>query len=745
MTDLTPAHDAPVGVLDRPVEVDAAPLAGAGTAPAAGDWPPGPRPGRVACFVRGKESDAPWVRPALLALLAATAVLYLWDLGASGWGNSFYSAAVQAGTKSWKAFFFGSSDASNFITVDKPPAFLWPMEISARIFGLNSWSVLAPQALEGVATVGLVYLSVRRWFSAQAAILGGAVVALTPVAALMFRYNNPDAMLAMLLAGALYATMRGLERAQTKWLVLAGALVGFGFITKMMQAFLILPVMAVVYLLAAPTGWWRRVWQVCLMGVATLVAAGWWVAAVALTPAADRPYVGGSQDNSILNLIFGYNGFGRITGHETGSVGGGTVAGSMWGPTGLTRLFNAEFGNMMSWLLPGALVLGSVLLGITIRARRTDRERAALLLWGGSLVSTGLVISLAQGIIHPYYLVALAAPLGGLVGIATMGLWQRRDRVVGRLGLAAGLAATVVWTYILLGRTSDWFPALRPFVAVAGALGVVAILALPLLRPVPKLAVGLVATLGLGAALAAPLFSTVATAATPHNGAIPSVTPSAAGGFGGGPGGFPGGRGPRAFAGGGFPGGAAPSFRGGFPGAGTGGFPGAGNGTGRFPGAGTGTGRFPGAGTGTGAFPGGFPPGVGGRANGAFGGGGPGGILGASQSNAALNRRLQANAGRYTWAAATVSANSAAGYQLASGEPVMAIGGFNGTDPAPTLAQFEKYVAEAKIHYFIAGGRGGGPGGAAGSSNDASEITSWVESHYTAETVGGVTVYDLTS
>ena len=270
-----------------------------------------------------------------MALLAATAVLYLWDLGASGWANSFYSAAVQAGTKSWKAMFFGSSDSSNFITVDKPPAFLWPMEISARIFGLNSWSMLVPQALEGVATVGLVYLSVRRWFSAQAALLGGAVVALTPVAAMMFRYNNPDAMLALLLTAATYATMRGLERAQTKWLVLAGALVGFGFITKMLQAFLILPVIAVVYLLAAPTGWWRRVWQVCLMGVSVLVAAGWWVAAVALTPAADRPYVGGSQDNSILNFIFGYNGFGRLTGQESGSVGGGRVAGSMWGPTGV--------------------------------------------------------------------------------------------------------------------------------------------------------------------------------------------------------------------------------------------------------------------------------------------------------------------------------------------------------------------------------------------------------------------------
>ncbi len=749
MTDLTPAPDASVGVLDRPVELEADPTEGGGpAAPGAPTWPPGPRRGRFARFVRGKESDAPWVRPALLLLLVGTAVLYLWDLSANGWANSFYSAAVQAGSKSWKAFFFGSSDASNFITVDKPPAFLWPMEISARIFGVNSWSILVPQALEGVATVGLVYLSVRRWFSAQAAILAGAVVALTPVAAMMFRYNNPDAMLALLLTGATYATMRGLEKAQTKWLVLAGALIGFGFITKMMQAFLILPVIAVVYLLAAPTGWWRRVWQVVLMGVSVVVAAGWWVAAVALTPAADRPYVGGSQNNSILNLIFDYNGFGRLTGNESGSVGGGVGGAGMWGPTGWTRLFNDSFGNMMSWLLPGALVMGAVLLLVTLRTRRTDRERAALLLWGGSLVCIGLTISMAQGIIHPYYTVALAPPLGALVGIATMGLWERRATWVGRIGLAAGLGATVIWSYVLLGRTSDWFPALRPFVLVVGVLGVAAIVALPLLRTVPKLAVGLVAVLGLGAALAAPLFSTVATAATPHDGAIPSVTPTPAGGQGGPGGTFPGGFAGRFPGGGGF----RRALGGGFPG-GPGGFPSGASGQGAFPGGGFPGGGFPGGGTGSGKPSATFPGLGGGLQRGQGGGAGGGGFLNASQSNPALTKLLQADASRYTWAAATVNSNNAAGYQLASGEPIMSIGGFNGTDPAPTLAQFENYVAAGKIHYFIASGGGGGGGfggpggfaGGSGSADDASQITSWVESHFTAETVGGVTIYKLTS
>ena len=347
-------------------------------------------------------------------------------------------------------------------------------------------------------------------------------------------------------------------------------------------------------------------------------------------------------------------------------------------------------------------------------------------------MSIGLVISLGQGIIHPYYTVALAPPLGALVGIATMGLWQRRATWIGRIGLAAGLAATVVWSYVLLGRTSDWFPALRPFVAVAGGLGVVAILALPLLRRIPKLAIVLVATLGFGAAMAAPLFSTVATAATSHSGAIPSVTPTPAGGGGFGGGGFPGGGGGSRVR-------VRHAFAGGFPGAG-GGFPGAGGGTGAaggFPG--------PGAGTGTGN---GFPGGT--FRRGGFAGGGAGGgagFLNSSTSNAALDKALQADASKYTWAAATVNSNNASGYQLGSREPVMAIGGFNGTDPAPTLAQFEKDVSEGKIHYFIAsggGGFGGGGFGGGGATDDASQITSWVESHFTSETIGGVTVYNLT-
>ena len=187
------------------------------------------------------DADAVWARPALFGLLLLTAVLYIWGLGRSGYANEFYSAAVQAGTTSWKAFFFGSFDAANYITVDKPPASLWVMELSGRIFGFSSWSMLVPQALEGVAAVALLYATVRRWFSPAAALLSAAILAITPVAVLMFRFNNPDALLVLLMVAGAYATTRAVESGRTRWLALAGGLIGFAFLTKMFQAFLVVP------------------------------------------------------------------------------------------------------------------------------------------------------------------------------------------------------------------------------------------------------------------------------------------------------------------------------------------------------------------------------------------------------------------------------------------------------------------------------------------------------------------------
>ena len=452
--------------------------AGDGEGPAARAW--------VARLLRGPDRDPRWARPALLAVLAATALLYAIGLSRSGWANDFYAAAVQASTKSWKAFFFGSSDSSNFITVDKTPAFLWVMDISARIFGVNYWSVLVPQALEGVATVGVLYATVRRWFGPAAGLLAGVAMALTPVATLMFRFNNPDALLTLLLTVAAYAVTRAIEAGKTRWLVLAGAALGFGFLSKMLQAFLVLPGFAVAYLVAGPRGLGRRLGQLLAGGAALLLAAGWWVAAVLLIPAADRPYVGGSTTNNILQLTFGYNGVGRLDGNETGSVGGpaGHGVAATGGTAGLTRLFAADMGGQVSWLLPAALIALAALLWGTMRAPRTDRNRAAALVWGGWLLVTGAVFSLMAGIIHSYYTVALAPAIGALVGIGAVQLWKVRDGWPGHEGswfgrgtLAAGVMVTALWSYVLLDRTPGWYPWLRVLILLAGFAAAAALLA----------------------------------------------------------------------------------------------------------------------------------------------------------------------------------------------------------------------------------------------------------------------------
>ncbi|WP_410617907.1 ArnT family glycosyltransferase [Amycolatopsis sp. cmx-8-4] len=606
-----------------------------------------------------------WIKPSVAALLLGTGLLYLWDLAKTGWANDFYAMAAQAGTWSWKALFFGSLDPGNVVTVDKPPFSLWVMGLSGRIFGFSSWSLLVPNALAGVASVGLLYLAVRRLSGPGAGLLAGAALALTPVAALMFRYDNPDAFLVLLLVAGAYCVVRALDKASTWWLVLAGVAIGFGFLDKMLQAFLVLPAFVLVYAVAAPTSPGRRIGQLFAAAGAVLVSAGWWVAAVALWPVADRPYISGSTDNTVLELAFGYNGLGRIFGEgrggggggftpPTGAAAGGFGGGAFGGQTGLTRLFSGEFGAEASWLLPAALIGLVAGLWFTRRAPRTDGTRAALLLWGGWTVVTVLVFSYMSGIIHPYYTVALAPGIAGTLGISARELWRGRANFAARAVLAVMLAVSAVWGFVLLARTPEWQPWLRYALLVLSALAAFALLfgadRIRRLGPV-------VAAAGLCGALLGTASFTFATAATAHSGGTPSSGPAVASGRGFG--GFGGGRG-----------------------------------------------------------------GAGG-----FGGG---------QADTAVIDLLKGTTTK--WAAAQSGAMQSAGLALDSGRPVLAIGGFSGSDPAPTLRQFEQYVADGDIHYYVAGGRGGFGGG----RGTSGEIQTWVEQNFASSTVGSTTVYDLT-
>ncbi|MEG3629816.1 ArnT family glycosyltransferase [Streptomyces poriticola] len=708
----------------------------------------------------GRPADPRWARPALLGLLLVTGLLYLYNLSASGYANSFYSAAVQAGSQSWKAFFFGSLDAANAITVDKPPAALWPMALSVKIFGLSSWAILVPEVLMGVGTVAVVYAAVRRRSGPGAGLTAGAVLALTPVAALMFRFNNPDALLALLLSVACYLVVRALEDGRTRWLVWAGVAIGFAFLTKTLQAFLILPALALVYGVCAPVRLRKRLAQLALATAAIVVSGGWWVAVVELWPASSRPYIGGSQNNSFLELTFGYNGLGRLNGEETGSVGGGGGpggggGGGRWGDTGWDRMFNDSIGGQISWLLPAALILLAMVLVLTRKARRTDPTRGALLVWGGSLLMTAAVFSFMAGIFHEYYTVALAPYLAAVIGMATAVLWQRRHETLAALGLAAAATATAAWGYVLLDRTPDYLPWLKWLVLIGGLAAALGLLFAGRLGRRAALAV---AGLGLAAGLAAPTAYTLSTVQEGKSGSIVTAGPTGASLMGGGPGGGGRGGGPG---GGAFPGGRTQGGQGQQNGDGNGApRDGGTDGTGGT--GGTGGGGFPGGGAGQdgpgGSGGQGSPGGQGSRSNqgtqrggpareGGGRAGGTGGLLDGARVGSEARELLETDADDYTWVAATIGAQNAASYQLATGEPVMAIGGFNGTDPSPTLARFKEYVAEGKIHYFVAGGgmgggRGDGPGGS--DSGTSAQITSWVEANFTEVTVGSATFYDLT-
>lgn len=655
-----------------------------------------------------------WYPAALTVLTLGTIAAYLVNLSANGWANSFYAAAVQAGSENWEAFLFGSLDSANAITVDKPPAALWLMALSARVFGFSSFSMLLPQVLLAGVSVLLIVHSTRMGLRShvgtgieKAAALGaGALFAVSPVAALMFRFNNPDALLVTLMVGAVVATQHALRAVNSRrsgtssgtgrsgtapttrtvalWLVLAGVCLGLGFLTKQFQVLLIVPGLALAWVLFARTSWPRRLLWLLVPIASMVLSAGWWIALVELTPADSRPYVGGSQTNSFLELTFGYNGFGRLTGNETGSVGGG--GGGGWGETGLTRLFTGSFGQQVSWFLPTALfllVVTAVLLILAEAARRravpavtdgdgsdtTDRGSlgAAVLIWGGWLIVTGLVLSMMNGIVHEYYTVALIPAIAVVIALG-IGILLSRSGIVSRLLLAVAWALTGAWQFVVSSEMTGIPEALRWSVLVVSVIGAVVLIATAHRRFGTAITSALVAVAIIaGAAIPAQL--SVRTIAGTTQGSIVTIAGTGSG-MGGGPGG------------------------------------------------------------------GGMPR----------GGGGMGGLLSGSEPSDELTSLLAEDTSAYTWVAATTGANQAAGYQLALEEPVMAIGGFNGTDPSPTLEEFQQLVAEGRIHYYIGSSSGGGQGpGGTDSGSSSAQIAAWVEANFESTTLDSVTLYDLSA
>ena len=648
--------------------------------PGVADRQHGPRvptpdqPVTVASRVRGVAVDRSTLAMGGVGALAA--ILYLWNLTLNGFANTYYSAAALAASQSWSAWFFGALDGGSFITVDKPPLSTMLMGLSVRLFGLSSWSILLPEALLGVGSVVLLFAVVRRQFGTAAATIAGVALAITPVAALMFRFNNPEALLTFLLILSAAGAQRAIEGGRHRWLVLAGVATGLAFLAKYLQGFLVGPAIVLAYGIAANASVRRRIAGVVVFSATTLVTAGAWVAAVVLTPADMRPYIGGSSSNSVLDLIFGYDGLGRLLGASSGSNAGANFSGA----AGMLRLFNAELGGNIAWLLPFsaiALVAGLIL---TARARRTDLARAGYILWGGWLVVTGLVLSLMSGGSHQYYTIVLAPAVAALTGAGFMALWDLRDRFrFGGLALSGAILVTTALSYLLLSRTPDLLPWLAPAVIATG-LGSAAFIAVPELDS-RKVGV-MLAGAGLAAILAGPAAFTFQTVTTSQQGSIVTAGPTA-------------------------------TVTDVLSGSSTGGM-------------GGGRGMAPGGGGGTRGTPAGFA-------------GGQPGTASSSTSSGTLAEYLVANQGSATWVVAVSSAQSAADLELQTRLPVMSTGGWSGSDNALTLDELKSLVASGELRYFIVGGQGGMGGGQGGSS----DVTAWVTANGTAVTVGGTTLYDL--
>jgi 4-amino-4-deoxy-L-arabinose transferase-like glycosyltransferase len=674
--------------------------------------------------------------------MSLAAVLNLWALSRNGWANDYYAAAAKSMSSSWHDFLFASLDKGGVMTVDKPPLALWVQALSVRVFGFHSLSILVPQALMGVASVALVYDLVRRRFGRVGGFAAGLALALTPIAVAISRHNNPDSLLVLCSVAALWCTVRAFDAApgststrtlkgipsmgaqagwrgagtSTRWLVAAGVCVGLGFETKMLVALVVVPGIAAAWLWIAPAARGRvhALRQLLAGGVAMLLVGGAWPLLVELTPAADRPWVSGTSNNTILSLIFEYNGVGRVDGQSGGP--GGTASNMFGGATGPLRLLNSALGGQAGWLLGFALVAGVAILAAS-RLRRADARSGWLLAVGGAFATTAVLFSFASGIFHPYYVSLLAPFAAALVGAGAAQLTDGglTARVLAPLAVIVGVIVELVVRGDYPGQLT-WLP---PVLIVVGALAALALVAFSA-RMVRVAAIAAV----LAALLAAPAvwaFDTLgyATSSTfPSGGPASAESSGTGGGFGGPGGGFRG-----AGARGGFGGAAGGAARGGFPGSASasgqaGGPPGAEASGGAAPqlfGSGSAQAGAP-AGVGATSGAGGASGGVGGlgaRAGGAPGGfGARGGVLGAPIGGSVSSSVLAYVKDHGGGTIAVASQSNAASAILAGDVNVAGIGGFSGRESDVSVSWLAQEVSTGKIRWVLdeesAGGSVGG-------------------------------------
>ncbi len=498
-------------------------------------------------FWRSPRDQPPWARPALLAIAAIAALAYAWGMSGAAL-EAFYGAAARSMSSSWHDFFFGAFDPAGTVSVDKLPGALWPQALSLRVFGFHTWAIVLPQVLEGLLSILVLYRAVRRLAGPVAGIVAAAIVAASPVTVALNRGNVADSLLILLIVLAADATSAALTSGRLRALLLAGVWVGLAFQAKMTVAWLVLPALAGAYLLAAPPRLRTRLTHLALAGAVTAVVSLSWMTVVLLVPAHERPYVDGTQNDSVFSQTFDYNGIARLR-HGSGVFAGAGrpapflvhISQASAGPIHSSapswrRLLSGPFGRDDGWLLPAALIAALAVLAISRRADRRDPLRAAVVLWGLWLIVLGAFFS-AGGYPNSYYVAALSPAIGALCGIGIEVAWRRRERAATRACLAGALLASVAYgIYLLRGGSNvpGWLvpvaicTALAPVAALAGTLrregavsglssgSVALVLASALLLPGVTSALMVVRGLGPFAAPYEPSSATVSRAGAAH-------------------------------------------------------------------------------------------------------------------------------------------------------------------------------------------------------------------------------------
>ena len=651
---------------------------------------------------RVQERSSIWHRVALGGIILISIIMNFFQLGQPGF-TSYYPAAVRSMMDNWHNFFFASYDPGGFVTVDKPPVGFWLEVASAKLFGLTPFSVLLPQALAGVLSVILLYYLVRRHFGVMAGLLASLALAVSPISVVTARFQTIDSTLALVLLLGAWAIFRAVETGRLRWLLLSAAIVGIGFNVKMLEAYLVVPAFGLLYLLTGPRGVWKRIGHLVLAGIVLLAVSLSWAVAVDMTPTSQRPYVGSSQDNSEINLAFGYNGLNRLLGQQfgrgsrpntpgqsntSGSNRGTVTAGTPsqagaygnaahaqqqqpqfggnfgTGSPGPLRIFTGSLGGQIAWLLPLAM-LGAVAL---IRKRRPhlqkdQQQRQSLVLWGAWLLTMGIFFSVSARF-QPYYMTVMAPAICALFGIGLVVMWQdyRQSPNSWRSWLLplAFIATATEQVYILTNYPT-WGQWLIPLIVVLCALAAGILL---LVRIIPRLRVHASSMRIIKPALSAGIL--ILLVAPTVWAAIPIAQKSA-----------------QALAG-----------------------------------------------------PSQTTRGFGGNRN------------ESSTTDPALIHYLEADQGHAKFLVATASSTTTDGIILATNKPVMAMGGFSGRDQILTTSQLATLVTNGTVRFFLIsmprqstrqqhgsisgslGSRFGGFGGGFGGfGNGQSNLTTWVTQH----------------